>query len=402
MPNIYRVTLTIFIGLFFTGNCFAVDNGVDIHGFIGQGYIKTSKNNVISDSDEGTFQLNEMGLNITNEPTDKLRVGIQFFARDFGSIGNDEIVIDWAFADFRLHDLIGIRGGKMKNPVGLYQETRDIDMLRTTITLPWTAYDENLRDTANSIEGIGIYGDFNTDTFGSFSYQILVGTNNVAGDGGTALYLGQGLVNITNVDIDTILNYALIWADPSGIIRISQTAYFSDIHANGTMQGASGIGADYDLENIEIYMSSIEATWNNFMFTYERYWSHSNLSIDFSSDLIEDTGMGVHNLGYYCMLAYRINDLFEVAYYYSEYFQSEDDRHGRQFESGGAALGVPNKAYMGWHKESSFSLRCDINSNWILKVEYHYIDGAAKLLPPLNDDFNRYWHLYMAKLSYNF
>ena len=114
----------------------AGNEDVDIHGFISQGYLKTTRNNYIADSTDGTFQFNEMGLNFTTRPMDKLIIGAQFFARDFGSVGNDQIQIDYALADYRFTDYFGVRAGKLKNPMGLYSEYRDIDMLRTCIILP--------------------------------------------------------------------------------------------------------------------------------------------------------------------------------------------------------------------------------------------------------------------------
>lgn len=369
-----------------------------IHGFISQGYLKTSANSIIADSEDGTFQMNEMGINFTNEPTDKLRIGMQFFARDYGSIGNDNIIMDWAFADYRFYDTFGIRGGKIKSPVGLYQETRDIDMLRIPVFLPWGAYDENLRDSANSIQGVGIYGDINTERFGSFNYQILAGTNNVPDGGGTALYLGIGIYEVTDIQMGNIWNYGLLWSDPTGMIRISQTAWFSDIAAKGKMQGTIG---NYDMPYVEIYKSSFEFTWNNFVFTYERFWFHSALGIITESGIPLFPYSTRHGLGAYGLFSYRVNDILSVSYSYNEYYDDEGDRNG---DGDFYKLYNRGQKHKAWHKESIFSIRLDVNSNWICKLEYHYVDGAAKLLPALDDDsiYKHYWHMFIAKVSYNF
>lgn len=397
MKKICGITFLILMSLIFTGMASAMDNPVNIHGFIAQGYLKTSDNNFIQDSEDGSFQLNEMGINFTSEPVDKLRIGMQFFANDFGSVGNDDIVLDWAYADYRFFDFLGVRGGKIKNPVGLYQEVRDLDMLRTSVFLPISGYDEYLRNTANGTQGIGIYGDINTDKFGSFNYQMIMGTTNIPEGSGEALFLGIGQFDITNVDLDTILSYAFVWSDPTGMVRVGQTAWFADLTADGTMLAAPSVSIHYLMKNIEIYASSFEFTWNDLVFTYERWWNHSQLELFVSG---APTGRSARNLlGQFWRISYRVSDLVTLGYYYTEYFDNEGDRKGQRRDP--AVYGT--NAATAWHKESVFSVRLDINANWIFKIDYHYVDGNAKLLAPLNPEgMKHHWHMYAAKVSYNF
>ena len=89
---------------------------VDIHGFLAQGYLKTDKNNFLADTEDGTFEFNEMGINFVTGVTDRLRIGIQFFARDIGDLGNDEIVLDWGYGDYLWREWLGFRAGLIKIP----------------------------------------------------------------------------------------------------------------------------------------------------------------------------------------------------------------------------------------------------------------------------------------------
>jgi hypothetical protein len=90
----------------------------DIHGFISQGYLKSTDNvDFLSfGTADGTFEFNELGLNFSNEPAENLRVGMQFFAFDLGELGNDEIVLDWAYADYKIRDYFGLRAGLIRIP----------------------------------------------------------------------------------------------------------------------------------------------------------------------------------------------------------------------------------------------------------------------------------------------
>jgi hypothetical protein len=74
--------------------------GVDIHGFISQGFLYSDGYNYLAnDTEDGSFEYNEMGINFSRQMTDKLRIGVQFFSRDLGDAANNKITVDWAYAE---------------------------------------------------------------------------------------------------------------------------------------------------------------------------------------------------------------------------------------------------------------------------------------------------------------
>ena len=115
---------------------------VDIHGFLSIGYLDSFDVAFVEDSDTTSFPFGELGINFGKELTENLRFGIQFFAKEFNDVSNNEIQIDWAYADYRFHEALGLRLGQIKFPHGLYNESRDVDMLRTSIFLPDSVYQE--------------------------------------------------------------------------------------------------------------------------------------------------------------------------------------------------------------------------------------------------------------------
>ena len=66
--------------------------------------------------------------------------------------------------------------------VALYNETRDIDMLRTSIFLPQSVYTEIVRDVMTALKGLGFYGNVPIGAGGVLSYYFLGGTVDVDGD----------------------------------------------------------------------------------------------------------------------------------------------------------------------------------------------------------------------------
>ena len=56
----------------------------------------------------------------------KLRVGVQaryFLLGDFGNT----VSLDWANADYKVNEKLGVRFGKVKTPEGMFNMTQDID-----------------------------------------------------------------------------------------------------------------------------------------------------------------------------------------------------------------------------------------------------------------------------------
>jgi len=204
----------------FAGNACAYEyQGIDIRGFISQGYLYSTHNNFFAETEDGTPQFNEAGINFSAEATDRLRLGIQFLARDLGSIGNNEVILDWAIADYRYRDWLGFTVGNMKFVHGLYNETRDLDMLRTFIFLPQSVYNEAWRESISSIQGAGIYGDIPLSDMGTLSYDLEYGTVNLASDKGAARLLedqwpfrGMGLLaDVDRIDVDYTYAASLKW-----------------------------------------------------------------------------------------------------------------------------------------------------------------------------------------------
>jgi hypothetical protein len=163
--------------LSFGGNSYAFDtDDIAIHGFGSTGYLKSDHNNYLIQSENGSFEFNEAGLSVTTELTDNARAGIQLFSRDLGNVGNNAVNVDWAFLDYHRKEIVGIRLGKMKLPENLYNDTRDYDLLRSSILLPQSVYNEYYRETEAGYQGAGLYGNLPAGPIGRLGYDAFVGT----------------------------------------------------------------------------------------------------------------------------------------------------------------------------------------------------------------------------------
>ena len=195
----------------------AMEN-INIHGFISQGYVRTTENNYFADTRNGTFEFNELGINFTTNATEKLHLGVQLFARDFGNYNNDELIVNWAYGDYKIRDSFGIRAGKMKITYGLYNEYRDMDQLRTNILYPSGVYHESWRDMLSAINGCGLYGNIRLDVFGKLDYYVQAGSTNYSTDISGLVILEEQMVNSTQTTMDYNLMTTL-YQKNVGLIR---------------------------------------------------------------------------------------------------------------------------------------------------------------------------------------
>ena len=105
------------------------DRQVQIHGFASQGFVHTNDNNwlTMNTSGIGSGEFTDFGANASVQITDKFRVGAQIYDRNLGQLGRWHPSLDWAYADYRFKPWFGLRGGKVKTAIGLYNDTQDLD-----------------------------------------------------------------------------------------------------------------------------------------------------------------------------------------------------------------------------------------------------------------------------------
>jgi hypothetical protein len=110
---------------------------VQIHGFVTQGFLFSSSNNYLSmTSSSGSAQWTEGAISVSNPVTEKLRVGMQLHMYQLGQFGGSNVQVDWASGDYRFNDHLGVRVGKIKTPLGLFNDSQDVDSLFLWVLLP--------------------------------------------------------------------------------------------------------------------------------------------------------------------------------------------------------------------------------------------------------------------------
>ena len=76
---------------------------------------------------------------------------MQLLGRKFGSERDPSVVVDWAYGDYRWRDQLGLRAGRIKLPYGLYNQERDVDMLRTSVLDQSKSLSKEIADKSDGV-----------------------------------------------------------------------------------------------------------------------------------------------------------------------------------------------------------------------------------------------------------
>lgn len=379
----------VILGLSFSAPGFAAGD-VEIHGFASQGYVKTTKENEypVGNSGEGSYNFNDFGINFSKRLSPQLRVGLQLFAQDRGNFGNDTITVDWAYGDYRYEDWLGARAGKIKIPLGLYNESRDNDALRNPIFLPQGIYSDYFRDVTNSVLGFGVYGTRPLGGAGRVSYQLNIGTLPLNED--SAL---SGALSAMSMSSGATYNYGLEWQTPVNGLRVATTGLSTEW---ATTFGNPASPMNVSIEPFKRYFYSLEYVKNNLTLNAE----YGIENLDFTwTPANPTTFQPRRGDSWYVGAAYRFTDWMEVGSYYNEYYQ---DRNNRDGSNHATTYGMPNDFNM-YQKDFALTVRFDPVPNVVVKFEGHAIQGTA--LNWLNfapATMVKDWTLFAAKVTYNF
>ncbi len=367
---------------------------VQIHGFLTQGFFHSSDNNVYGQSDDGISPgLTEIGLNLSYQPWDRLRFAAQGLYRRAGAVDSGSVRLDYGLADLTLleHDSgkLGLRGGRIKIPFGLYNETRDVAFTHPTILLPQGIYFDRSRSLLISADGGSFYAEQRTD-FGDFNFKFNVGKPSNDLNEIKAVVLAkqaaQGTFD-TKPAIATQLNYEINGGEyVFAVSYMDLTFDFNpalsekDIPQNRTHIQPLLFSAQYNGEKITL-TGEYEYRWN----TFGRFASQGGGKFVSESWYVEGS--------------YRILPELQATVRFDTISMDITDRNGDT----AALLGF--QRHTAFASDWVFGLRWDITPSWMVRADYTRVHGTAWLPQADNPDPNKTkqdWNLYGLQLSFKF
>jgi len=333
------------------------DLNIQIHGYATQGFLYTNQNNMFTtSSSNGSPAWDEAVVNVTAQPTQKLRVGVQARYMLLGNIGN-KITLDWAAADYKFNERIGVRFGKVKTPSGLLNETQDIDPSYMWALLPQGIYALTSRNSFLSHYGGIAYGTFRLDEkFGKLDYRVFGGQQLVGADD-PAISLGmQGSpVQLPNGWSGTFLGGTLNWKTPVKGLMIGSSdwkyQYWKSLATSGATNGSQFSNP------CNYYWNYARYEMNKVMVAAEYTRQPYNGGTTFPGSATNTFWVDVR--AWYGMASYKLADKLTIGAYHSQSFDHQQPLQPARYS-----------------KDWTVSGRYDFNQFLYTKAEQHFIDGT--------------------------
>jgi hypothetical protein len=344
------------------GNVFQRSLGVDIHGFASQGFILSSGNNYLAESKRGSFEFNEVGVNFSKALGDRLRIGLQFFSRDLGAVGNYVPRVDWFNLDYRFSDWLGIRAGRLKAPFGLYNEVNDIDSARVPVLLPQSVYPILNRDILLAQTGGELYGYVRLNPVGALEYRLYGGTLFIDPP------VAQPPLTLKKFDVPYVVGGRLMWEAPIEGLRMGgsvQALRFDTTYTLPAMPPMPPAELSIGIPFL-LWLGSFEYAAHDLVLAAEYGRWRADLETTIGPVTKTET---VVNERYYVMAAYRVSPWFFPGVYYSHLVDNLDKPTTRD----------------NFQDDLALTFRFDLTEHWLVKLEGHYMHGTLDLAPALND-----------------
>ena len=362
------------------------------HGFLAQSYINTTDNNFFGDSIDGSFDFQEFGLNSLWRPSPNLQLAAQIVARDAGETDDGKLRFDYAFIDYSfLHSDTGgagVRIGRVVNPYGFYNETRDIAATRPSILLPQSVYFDVNRNFALSSDGVHVYHQSGDQT-GDYNFQFGIFEPRMSDPDFEPAIFFQPVPG--SLEGKTSWMGRMLYEYDLGRLRLALTAAEINVEYNPGELDPIAAG-DFQFRP---YLLSAQYTWALWSVTAEYAKRTSELR---NFGVLPDTEFT--GTSYFVQGAYRLAPKWEVFLRYDDLVWDDDDPDGKEFA---AATGLPD--YMRYARDWTIGAKWDINNYLMLRAEWHEVEGTgwlSLLENPNPSATSKDWNLFALSISARF
>jgi len=349
MPPFVLVCVFIFIGRL----CAQSIAGVEIHGFATQGFLYSSNNNYLTmESSNGSAAWTDGAVTASDSLTEKLRAGIQLHMYQLGQLGGPRLQMDWASADYRINDHFGIRAGKVKTVLGLFNDSQDVDAIFLWTLLPQCSYPVDNKSFFLAHLGGEVYGGFSLGSrAGKLEYHGYAGYISLDLDGGFVKEASQSGLIFRNAPGGKTYGGDLRWHAPLKGLTVGSSA---DIEA---LDGTAPAGRLH-VAPFLISAQYAQFTTGKFYFAGEYDRSPANPIVTLGPAIVS---LPQDFRSYYAMGSYRILKKLQAGGYYSHFVNKSLD----------------TSQPANYSKDRVISGRYDFNSYFYGKVEGHFLQGTA-------------------------
>ena len=395
-----KTTVGFFIqGVLLLGTTFAhavnlMGSELQLHGFLTQGVVTTSDNNFLGQSNKkASTDFREIGVNASLRPTSDLQLSAGLLSHKAGGTDNGNVRLDYGFADWTISSSeqgrSGIRLGRVKNSYGLYNKTRDVAFTRPSIILPQSIYFERTRNLTIAGDGAEFYLDRNYET-GNLFVTFALGKPQIGSEASKVALVGllpNGRFEPKIAQISQVM-----YEGDGGKYRLGYTVLRFDTRYNPGVRDVLQAGRLRSM--VQIFSAQYNA--ENWSLTSE-YALRPISSRNFGPNAPDST---THGQSYYIQGSYRLAPKWEALLRYDVMYTDSEDRDGKAF-----AAATRRPGFTRFSKDWTTGVRFDLTPEFMLRAEYHRVDGTAYLPVQDNPDpraLERRWDMFMLLGSFRF
>jgi hypothetical protein len=368
----------------------AAESQIKWNGFISQGFIITDHNQVNGDSESGTFKLTEVGVNASKRISSRFRLASQVISRRVNARNDSELTLDYAFIDYKapinVDNQWGVRLGRVKNAIGLYNETQDVAFTRPSIYAPKVVYFDFARDLQLSSDGI-LTSFENRSSIGTSIAEFGYGKARANSDTERTLFGANLQGRFTN---ETMLQSRLSLTSNEERWKLAYS--FLDVDLDFDSPSSSTL-LDGDI-NVNLDLVSGELNAQNWVFSAEY------LRMNYKVTLLPAVQFSLPIQSWYIQGQYYYDENWSIYSRYEQYYPNKNDKDGTLLN-----LFTGRPAYYGFQKSLIAGVKWRPNKNWMLMLELQQNNGTALLVIDNNLNLSgteRRWLMLSMMLSYRF
>ena len=392
-------------------NALELNSSTHIHGFISQAAVYSPDNPYAgTDADNGSVKFREIGLNGYSEITPDFRLAGQILSRQRDESDDGDVRVDFLLADYLIfanHSTsFGVRAGRVKNSIGLYNSIRDIPPARPGYNVPESIYFDAFRDSLLSTDGLNLYG---ATVLGNnqFSWELTAGRKSVDSDDFEYFAFGYPVRQGEAKDAPLyLLNINMV---PGALndLRLGISVVDTEIEFENTMSIADAHNAlatappGDALMNPHRYVTAatIKALLATFSAQYSfRDWiltsEYLHLDAEFNGEF---AGIPADNRresqGFYLQAEWLPTTNTTLLVRYDE------------LDLGTSKTEITYNPYRNYGKGWTIGSRWMFSNNWSVTAQASFNEGTAWLpsFKGIEDKkLEKYWNYYVLSLSYQF
>jgi len=344
---VMRITLALAAATFVATTSLSAQDAtkIDLHGFGGWSFGRTSANNVyLGGLPEGDYRLSQFALNAVASPSPALRINAQaeWMETDDGTVEQ----LDFAFAEVKVSDNVHLRIGEVKQPFGIYTELFNVGTVRPFFSLPQGVYG-TVGFVGQSYKGVGITGTQALPHAWSADYDLYAGGSDLEKSHSVESYYHGEALDVVEQEVElqstrNVIGGRLVMHTPVEGLSFGGSAYTGILNEPASNRRAVG---------------GLQAEYVN-----DRVWLRSEVAAEHQV-LDEDAA------GYYAEAAYFVTPKWQTALQYNGLWNHYD---------GVATTNVPS---LQKHREAVAGLNYWWSRELVLKLDVHAVDGNRFALP---------------------